>query len=74
MMHGLMASLLAVLEGKGAAASAIIERTDGAQEPESLFYLARHFALLGDAPSTIRMIQKSRLAGFCSSHSLGHDA
>ena len=73
LMYGLIGSLLAVLDGKDKDALSIIERTETDQEPESLFYLARHCGLLNNAPSTIRMIERARLSGFWSSHALEHD-
>jgi DNA-binding winged helix-turn-helix (wHTH) protein len=73
-MLALIGSLLAVLEDKRGEALTMIERADIGQEPEGQFYLARHCGLVSDAPSAIKRIRLARLAGFCSSHALEHDA
>ena len=43
------------------------------REPEVLFYLARHFAMLGAAADSIRLVQRAREGGLTSSHTLEHD-
>jgi DNA-binding winged helix-turn-helix (wHTH) protein len=74
LMSGLMASLLAILEGKGEAGMAIMRRTEVLHEPEILFYFARHCAMLNVAVSTIQVLRRARLGGFTSSQALEHDA
>jgi DNA-binding winged helix-turn-helix (wHTH) protein len=73
LMFGLMASLLAVLEGKSEEAIAIMERTEVLHEPELLFYFARHLAMLNVAPAAVAMLRRSRQAGFSSSRALEQD-
>lgn len=73
-MFGLMASLLAVLEGKKEEAIAIMERTEVLHEPELLFYFARHLAMLNAAPAAVEMLRRARRAGFSSSRALEQDA
>ena len=68
-----MGSLLAVLEG---------QRDDGAimramqvqREPEVVFYLARHFAMLNAPDESIDLLQRARTQGLASSHTLTNDA
>ena len=74
LMFGLMASLLAVLEGRSEEAIAVIEHTEVLHEPELLFYLARHLAMLNVAPAAVEMLQRARRAGFSSSRALEQDA
>lgn len=74
LMFGMMASLLAVLEGKSEEAITIIERTEVLHEPEALFYFARHLAMLNSTPATVAMLQRARQGGFSSSRTLEHDA
>ena len=74
LMFGLMASLLAVLEGKSEEAITIMERTEVLREPEVLFYFARHLAILNVAPATVEMLRRVRQAGFSSSRTLEQDA
>jgi DNA-binding winged helix-turn-helix (wHTH) protein/tetratricopeptide (TPR) repeat protein len=74
LMFGLMASLLAVLEGKSEEAIAIITQTEVLHEPELLFYLARHLAMLNLAPAAVEMLQRARRAGFSSFRALEQDA
>ncbi|MGD0799049.1 MAG: winged helix-turn-helix domain-containing protein [Acidobacteriaceae bacterium] len=74
LMSGLMASLLAVLEGRPQAAAGIMTETEVVHEPEVLFYFARHFAMLGLPAPAIESLRRARLAGFCSSRALERDA
>jgi hypothetical protein len=74
LMSGLMASLLAILEGKSEEAMAIMRRTEVLHEPEILFYFARHCAMLDVGVPAIQMLRRARLGGFTSSHTLDHDA
>jgi DNA-binding winged helix-turn-helix (wHTH) protein len=74
LMSGLMASLLAILEGKGDQAMAFMRNTEILHEPEILFYFARHCAMLDAAVPAIEILRRARLGGFTSSHTLEHDA
>jgi DNA-binding winged helix-turn-helix (wHTH) protein len=73
LMFGLMASLLAVLEGRSEEATAIMEHTEVLHEPELLFYFARHLAILNVGPAAVAMLRRSRQAGFSSSRALERD-
>jgi DNA-binding winged helix-turn-helix (wHTH) protein len=73
LMSGLMSSLLAMLEGRRDQAMAIMRELEVAREPEILFYLARHFAMLGAASDSIRALERARSEGFTSSQALAHD-
>jgi DNA-binding winged helix-turn-helix (wHTH) protein len=73
LMRTLEASLLAVLESKPDQALELMHRTPLIQEPEVLFYLARHCGMLNAAEPTIHMLRRARLAGFFSSQSLQND-
>jgi hypothetical protein len=72
-MFGLMASRLAVLEGKSEEATAIMEHTEVLHEPELLFYFARYLAILNVGPAAVAMLRRSRQAGFSSSRALEQD-
>lgn len=73
LMQGLLASLLAVLEGKGDEAVAIMENTEVIDEPEMLFYFARHCALAGAGAPMLQMVRRARVMGFSSSRTLESD-
>jgi DNA-binding winged helix-turn-helix (wHTH) protein len=73
LMMGLMGSLLAILEDRRDEAGAIMREADVHREPETLFYFARHFAMLGDQAETIRIVQRARREGFTVSYALTHD-
>jgi hypothetical protein len=73
-MANLMGSLLAVLEGRGEEAMALMEKAQAVAEPEGLFYYARHCGMLNAGGSAVRMLRQARLAGFCSPYALEHDA
>jgi DNA-binding winged helix-turn-helix (wHTH) protein len=72
-MSVLMTSLLAILDGKLAEAMDLIEDTEVVQEPEVLFYLARHCGMLSAAEPTVRTLRRARLEGFWSSCTLKQD-
>jgi tetratricopeptide (TPR) repeat protein len=72
-MTCLMASLLAILECDTAKAASVIQNHQFVDEPEGLFYLARHGGLSHDVHLTIDMIRKARLTGFWSSRALEQD-
>ena len=44
------------------------------REPQVVFYLARHYSMIGDASETVRMLQRARAEGFTSSATLERDA
>jgi DNA-binding winged helix-turn-helix (wHTH) protein len=73
LMAGLMGSLLAILEDRREDAGAIMRRANVRQEPETIFYFARHYAMIGDGAETIDMLQRARREGFTSSWALGRD-
>jgi hypothetical protein len=68
-----MGSLLAILEGRGDQARTIMQRANVREEPETIFYFARHYAMLGDGAETIRLLQRARREGFTASRALEHD-
>jgi hypothetical protein len=74
LMAGLMGSLLAVLEGRRQQAADLMASLHIAREPEAVFYLARHHAMIGDTVSTVQMLQRARREGLASSFTLEHDA
>lgn len=73
-MLSLMASLLAVLDGKTEEAIALMEREDIIPEPEGLFYLARHCGMLNAVAPALQLVRRARLGGFWSSCTLKQDA
>jgi hypothetical protein len=73
LMAGLMGSLLAILEGRGADASAIMRGADVHREPETIFYFARHHSMLGNRAEALAMLRRARSEGFTSSWALRHD-
>jgi len=73
LMTGLMGSLLAILEDRRDDAAWVMSEVNVHREPEVLFYLARHYAMLGDRAETIRMVARARAEGFTTSHTLAHD-
>lgn len=74
LMTGLMGSLIAILEDRKDDAAAIIKGTDVQREPETLFYFARHYAMLRDERETVRMLERARREGFTASYALGRDS
>jgi DNA-binding winged helix-turn-helix (wHTH) protein len=73
LMAGLMGSLLATLKGPRDEAVRVTNDLEVTREPEVIFYLARHFAMLGAAQESVRLLQRARVAGFTSSRTLEHD-
>ena len=69
----LMRSLLAVLEGRTDRASEMMTEFEGGDDPEPLFYMARHYAMFDDADGVTAMVRRARLAGFWSSIALLKD-
>jgi DNA-binding winged helix-turn-helix (wHTH) protein len=72
-MSVLMASHLAILDGKPREAMGLIENTEIVREPEVLFYLARHCGMLNAAEPAVRFLRRARLEGFWSSCTLKRD-
>jgi len=68
-----MASLLAVLENRGADAIALMESENIIREPEGLFYLARHCGMVNAAGPAIHLVRRARQGGFWSSSTLERD-
>jgi DNA-binding winged helix-turn-helix (wHTH) protein len=72
-MAVLMASLLAILDGRSEHASDLIRDAEVFREPEVLFYLARHLGMLDAHDLAIRFLRRARQEGFWSSTSMKHD-
>jgi hypothetical protein len=73
LMGGLMRSLLAVLEGRRVEALGIIRNLRVEREPELVFYLARHLAMLRADDDCVAMLRQAREQGMTSSQTLLHD-
>jgi DNA-binding winged helix-turn-helix (wHTH) protein len=73
LMTGLMGSLLAILEDRRNDAASVMREVDVHREPEVLFYLSRHYAMLGQQSETVRIIERARREGFTVSYALVHD-
>ena len=69
----LMGSLLAALEGRRDEALRIIETTPIVREPESVFYLARHCAMLDATADALALLARARVEGFVSPATLEQD-
>jgi len=72
-MGGSMRSLLAVLEGRRSEALGFIRNLPVEREPELVFYLARHLAMLRSDDDCVAMLQQAREQGMTSSYTLLHD-
>jgi DNA-binding winged helix-turn-helix (wHTH) protein len=73
LMFGLMASLLAVIEGRAAEALDLIEHAAVLQEPEVRFYLARHCGMLNELAPTVEFLRAARMEGFHCPTALEND-
>jgi hypothetical protein len=73
-MITLMASLLAILEGRKEEAIETMVSAAFDREPEVAFYLARHCSMLDAAGPTLKMLARARCGGFWSSSTLQTDA
>jgi DNA-binding winged helix-turn-helix (wHTH) protein len=73
LMDGLMRSLLAILDDRRQDAMATMAGTRVEREPEVLFYLSRHYGLLGVSSEAIVLLQRARQEGFTSSLTLQRD-
>lgn len=69
----LMASLLAILDGQSERAADLMKDLEDIDDPEALFYLARHYAMLDDLEGAVQTTRCARLAGFWSSCTLLND-
>lgn len=74
LMHGLMASLLAVLEERRDDALQCMQAMTIPHEPEVLIYLARHYSYIGAPDAAVECLRRAWKAGFvCSSETLRSD-
>ena len=74
LMIALMASLLAVLEGRTAEAVKLMEEANITREPEILLYFARHYARMGEGDLAIRALKKAAETGFvCAPQTFNSD-
>jgi tetratricopeptide (TPR) repeat protein len=73
LMGGLMTSLLAILDDRRDAAAATMRALPLEREPEVVFYLARHYALLDDGEETVRLLRRARSEGLTASRTLERD-
>jgi len=75
LMTALMASLLAVLEGRTAEAVGLMEGADATREPEILIYFARHYGKIGNAEAAAKTLRRAAETGFvCAPETLHADA
>jgi len=72
-MAGLMESLLSALEGRRDETVAVTARFVYERDPELLFYLARHCAMVQATATVTDLLQRARAGGFTCSHTLKHD-
>ncbi|HEY4763551.1 MAG TPA: winged helix-turn-helix domain-containing protein [Candidatus Sulfotelmatobacter sp.] len=74
LITALMASLLAILEGKTDKAEGIMDGADTSLEPEILVYFARHYGHMRLLDSSIKALQRAARSGFiCASDTLKSD-
>ena len=74
LITALMASLLAVLEGKTDQAERIMEQADTSREPEILVYFARHYGHMRLLDGSISALRLAARSGFtCSPETLNSD-
>lgn len=74
LMAGLMGSLLATLEGQCDRALTLMRGLVVTREPEVLFYLARHFAMIDSGAESVAMLRRARSEGLTSTYTMAHDA
>jgi DNA-binding winged helix-turn-helix (wHTH) protein/tetratricopeptide (TPR) repeat protein len=72
-MGTLMSSLLTVLDGQRDETLQIMQTLDQLCEPEGVFYLARHFAMIDAPEESLHAVQLARRTGFCCSYCLERD-
>jgi DNA-binding winged helix-turn-helix (wHTH) protein len=74
LITALMASLLAILEGKEDKARNIMDQADTSREPEIMVYFARHYSHMRMLDPGIRALQKAARSGFtCAPDTLKSD-
>jgi len=74
LMTALMASLLALLEGKPREAACFMEEADVTNEPEILVYFARHYARMSQAGAAAEALKRAADAGFvCAPETMNAD-
>ena len=73
MVHAFLASLQAALSGDRDAVLREVGALQIVREPESVFYLARHCAMVAAADEALALIERARKEGFVSSHALRCD-
>ena len=73
LMAGLMHSMVAALTGHRDDALTAMKELTVAREPEVIFYLARHFAMLDAGPECVAMLRRARAEGLTSSYTMAHD-
>jgi DNA-binding winged helix-turn-helix (wHTH) protein len=75
LITALMASLLAILEGRTDEARSVMDNADTSREPEILVYFARHYAHIRALDSAIEALQRAARSGFiCAPETLKADA
>ncbi len=74
LMTALLASLMALLEGRTEEAVRLMKRTHPEREPEVLFYFARHYARMKLAAPAVQMLHRIADLGFvCAPETLRED-
>jgi DNA-binding winged helix-turn-helix (wHTH) protein len=74
LITALMASLLAILEGKADEARTIMDQADTSHEPEILVYFARHYGHVRMLDCSIKALQQAARSGFiCTPETLKSD-
>jgi DNA-binding winged helix-turn-helix (wHTH) protein/tetratricopeptide (TPR) repeat protein len=74
LITALMASLLAILEGKADEARTIMDQADTSHEPEILVYFARHYGHVQMLDCSIKALQQAARSGFiCAPETLKSD-
>jgi DNA-binding winged helix-turn-helix (wHTH) protein len=72
-MSGLMISLQSALEGRRDDTIGVVAGFTYERDPEVLFYLARHCAMVGASSQAIELLQRARSGGFTCCYALQHD-
>jgi DNA-binding winged helix-turn-helix (wHTH) protein/Tfp pilus assembly protein PilF len=74
LMRTFLVTLDAALAGDREAVLREVAMVKLVREPESVFYLARHCAMVGAAEVALPLLKRARTEGFVSSYALRHDA
>lgn len=75
LIAALMASLLAILEGRSEEAKNIMDHADTSREPEILVYFARQYSHMRELDSAVAALQQAARSGFtCAPETLKSDA